>query len=210
MKIAVVGATGQTGRQITRIALDRGMTVIALVRDPAKISERDERLRVEVADISDPDAMTRAMSGCDAVVSALGATTPREPTSVCERGVATVLTAMSRTGIDRLIVLSNSVHTPALGDSILRRLFIRVIGRVLRHPCDDLRGMEERLRASRVSWTAVRAPRLTNGPHTGRYRTVAGGHVRGGWRISRADVADAIVTMLADPSAARGGVGAAY
>jgi hypothetical protein len=44
---------------------------------------------------------------------------------------------------------------------------------------------------------------LTNGPRTGAYRREIGRNVRGGNRISRADVADSILRCLDDPDAVR-------
>src|SRR3954447_2434593 len=73
MRIAVLGATGALGSQLVRQALDRGHTVVALVRDPARftsISSPD--LQVVVADVNAPDTVVAALEGVDAVVSGLG------------------------------------------------------------------------------------------------------------------------------------------
>jgi putative NADH-flavin reductase len=206
MKIAVFGATGQTGRQVVRQALDAGHEVIAVVRDPGKLDLSHDRLTIVPADLFDPESIGPVVKGSDAVVSALGASSRKEPTSVCEKGVRSMIEAGAR----RLVVVSNSAHTAARGDSVLRRVFIRLLGRILKNPFDDLKRMEQRIRLSDVEWTIVRPARLTNGAHTGRYRTATGGHVPSGWQISRADVADLILRSLRDDTTVGELVGVAY
>lgn len=46
MKIAVVGATGQTGQQLVSQALQQGHMVTALVRNPGKLTVTHENLKV--------------------------------------------------------------------------------------------------------------------------------------------------------------------
>lgn len=72
----------------------------------------------------------------------------------------------------------------------------------------DMRRMEELLRGSEAEWTVVRPPRLTDKPATGRYRT-APNHLRGGRRITRGDLATAMLDLLDDPTAARAAIGVA-
>jgi NAD(P)H-binding len=50
--------------------------------------------------------------------------------------------------------------------------------------------MEDLLHESGLDWTIVRPPRLSNGPRTDTYRTAYGQNLPGGFRVSRADVAD--------------------
>jgi putative NADH-flavin reductase len=56
--------------------------------------------------------------------------------------------------------------------------------------------MEDVLRASDLDWTIFRPPLLTNGRLTGTYRTAFGRNLKGGGRVSRADVAHAMLTAL--------------
>ena len=63
----------------------------------------------------------------------------------------------------------------------------------------DLAAMEDILAGSGLDWTAVRPPRLTSKPLTGTYRTAAGQNVRGGWFVSRADVAHFMLQALDRP-----------
>lgn len=47
MKIAVLGATGQTGQFLVNQALQQGHTVTAVVRNPAKLTIHHDNLKVK-------------------------------------------------------------------------------------------------------------------------------------------------------------------
>ena len=71
MKLVVLGASGRTGRWVSRIAAERGHRVRAVVRDGSegKVETADE---VVTGDVLDAAVISRAFDGQDAVVSTLG------------------------------------------------------------------------------------------------------------------------------------------
>ena len=71
MRIAVLGATGATGRLMVTAALDRQLTVTALARRPEQVPTRPG-LTAVAADVDDPDSIARAVAGCDVLLSGLG------------------------------------------------------------------------------------------------------------------------------------------
>ena len=94
-------------------------------------------------------------------------------------------------------------------------LFIRwatknILQRILRHMYADLERMEHLVKDSDLNWSIVRPPRLTYGVRQGKYRVAIGGFVKNGQKISRADVADFIVNILADKDTFRKTVELAY
>ncbi len=75
MRIAVLAASGPTGRELTRIALERGHQVIALARTPSKVDAifgPHASLEVRKADVLDLEGTRQALDGAEAVVSGLG------------------------------------------------------------------------------------------------------------------------------------------
>jgi putative NADH-flavin reductase len=74
----------------------------------------------------------------------------------------------------------------------------------------DMARMEDEMRRSNLDWTIVRPPRLTNGAERGRYRVVLSRRVRGGYTISRADLATALLEFLDDATTIHAAVGIAY
>jgi len=69
MKVAVIGATGNTGQRLTTELLKRGHQVLAVVRSPEKVSPA-KGLEVVKSDLSDITQLADVLKGADAVVSA--------------------------------------------------------------------------------------------------------------------------------------------
>jgi putative NADH-flavin reductase len=90
---------------------------------------------------------------------------------------------------------------------LLARFLIRVLLRDLY--ADKLAGQEILFRSS-VDWTIVYPVTLTNGPRTGVYRVGEHLSLHGLPRISRADVADCLLTQVEDRRYLKKGVLASY
>lgn len=188
MKILLFGATGATGRHVLAQALAKGHAVTAFVRDLSRLPTRDERMRVIVGDTTrDAPAVGDAMPGQDLVISALGRSATLTSDHLIERSMRTIVPAMERAGVRRLILLS------ALGVGESRRdapWLPRIMYRILLSDIfrDKLAG-ERRVQQSTLDWTFVYPVLLTDGPLTLRYRAGERLRLRGLPRISRADVA---------------------
>lgn len=68
MTILVVGATGTTGTRVTQELLARGKDVRAIVRNASRALALPGGAKAVVADLGDPQAVTRALQGVDRVV----------------------------------------------------------------------------------------------------------------------------------------------
>ncbi|MFE5395324.1 NAD(P)-dependent oxidoreductase [Streptomyces sp. NPDC056568] len=210
MKLTVFGATGGTGREVVRQALDAGHHVTAVVRDPAGLPGSGERLEVVRADLGDLASVRTAVAGRDAVLSALGPRR-RADAGVVARLTRTVVGAMEAEGVRRVVVVSAMPVGPrAEGEGLLDRGVRGVISTVFKEVYADLRVMEDDLARSGTDWTVVRPPRLQDRPLTGRYRTVVGGFPAKGRFLGRAEVAHAMLATTGDPGTVRQGVGIAY
>lgn len=198
MKLVIFGATGGTGARVVQQACAAGHHVTAVVRNTAALEARPN-LTVLRADLMDPPAIGPAVAGRDAVISAVGSREGRAPTTVCADSASAIITAMRAHGTRRLVVVSNSgMHVDGADGPVTRFVVKPILGRVLRHAFADMRRMEELVCASGLDWTIVRPPMLTDGPRTDRYRTATNHNVRGGNRVSRADLADLLLRCLAD------------
>jgi putative NADH-flavin reductase len=198
-RVLILGATGGTGRQIVAQALERGHEVTALVRNPAGLPMRYERLRDVTGSLPEnAGVLVDAARGQDAVISALGRGTSFRSLNLMERCVPAILDAMRKDGVRRLIFTSAF----GVGDTFgcapaLPRLFIRTL---LRDIYADKVVGEGLLRQSDLDWTIVHPTGLTNGPLTGQYRAGERLDLAGLPRISRADVAHFILAQLDDPT----------
>jgi putative NADH-flavin reductase len=70
MKVALIGATGPVGKYILQELLHRGHTVTAIVRNVSKVPEVPGVVAAG-ADIHDVEALSSALRGHDAVISAV-------------------------------------------------------------------------------------------------------------------------------------------
>ncbi|MDB5218057.1 MAG: Flavin reductase [Myxococcaceae bacterium] len=159
MRIFILGATGKTGAQLIDVALARGHSVTAFVRSPHKIERRHERLAVVKGDPLNVDELASALPGHDAVLSALGLPPPGafRPHTLVEHGAASAVAAMTRAGVDRIVLVSAAVLFPEKG-------FVFAFFRwILTHIARDLLAAENILRATSLAWTIARPPRLSSG-----------------------------------------------
>ncbi|MDR0700785.1 MAG: NAD(P)-dependent oxidoreductase [Tannerella sp.] len=69
-KIVLIGASGFVGSAILNEALNRGIKVTAVVRNPEKIKISNPNLTIVKADVSDADKVAEIAKGSDAVISA--------------------------------------------------------------------------------------------------------------------------------------------
>ena len=192
-RLLIIGATGGTGLEVTRLAVERGYHVTAFVRSPQKLGAAlRERVAVREGDPRSVAELEAILPGHEAVISALGPPGVG-PTTILRAAARSTVTAMRTVGLHRLMVVSAAVLFDDLGlaGRLLRRTLLRNVG------VDSLE-MERIVTASGLDWTIARPPRLTNGPHTGRY-DVEDGHLPGRSAfasISRADVADFLLGEL--------------
>src|SRR5882672_2278544 len=191
MKLVVLGATGGTGLEIVRQAIEHGHSVTALVRSPERLKPFRDRINMQQGDLLNSTELERVIKGHDAVLSGFG---PRVPVSkadahLLQQFAVALTSAMLRVGVSRVVVESvaflfkNSVLPPAY---LLGRLFFPAT-------VADASAMERVFGAGGLDWTMVRPPELTDKPYTGKYRVCEGHLPRFGFTISRADVADFMI-----------------
>jgi uncharacterized protein YbjT (DUF2867 family) len=196
-KILVLGATGGTGQQVISRALQQGHQVTALVRNPQRLTVRDDRLRVLAGSVTDDSqALADAVRDQAAVISTLGAGRSFKSGGLISQSMGRTVRAMEDHGVRRLIFTSafgvgDTRRDVPLGPRIFMRLLLRDIYR-------DKELGEAALRASGLDWTLVYPAGLVDGPATGQCRAGERLSLSGFPRIARADVADFLLAQLDD------------
>jgi putative NADH-flavin reductase len=197
MKVLVFGASGGTGRELLKQALDKDMEVTAFVRDATKVEDiRHPNFAVESGNVLNVKDVNRAVAGHDAVLYTVGAGPKR--TTIREQGTRIVIEAMQAAHVKRLVCLSSF----GVGDSRTDLSFFTryiVVGIFLRHAFEDHERQEAVVKTCALDWTLVRPPHLKDGARTGTYQhglTLAYGNIEG-W-ISRGDLADFMLKQLED------------
>ncbi|GAB2544253.1 NAD(P)-dependent oxidoreductase [Rhodanobacter koreensis] len=102
MKIALFGATGHLGQGILHEALSRGYEVIAVVRDPSRLAQRNDKLKVVTGDVAQPAGWIDAVRGVDAVVASLSARRDGNPDNV-PANADVLLDNLPKAGVKRLL-----------------------------------------------------------------------------------------------------------
>ncbi|MFI6624658.1 NAD(P)-dependent oxidoreductase [Streptomyces sp. NPDC050528] len=200
MRVTVFGATGGIGRLAVLRLLDQGHQVTALVRTPAKLALTHSQLTVITGQLSDRDAVEQAVSGADAVISALGPSLKRSTTGTqVTDGTRIIVRAMEAQKITRFVGLA----TPSLADPRDKphwkhKVLPVLAGLMFPNALAELKGMTVAVTGSDLDYTIARITNPTDKPATDRIRSGFLGHDRVGSAMSRADIAAFLVSQLTD------------
>src|SRR4051794_32402465 len=172
MNLTVFGGTGGVGRQVVTQALDAGHDVTAYLRNPAKLTVTRPNLTVITGELTDREAVQRAVGGADAVISALGPSLDRKAAGMpLVDGTRTIVEAMQAEGVERYIGMA----TPSLRDPrdtrSLLGFIVPFMGRTfLSRAYRELLAMSQLVTDSPLGWTIARFTRPTDGARTGTVR----------------------------------------
>jgi putative NADH-flavin reductase len=207
LKLVVLGATGATGLELVKQAVQRGHFVTAFVRSPERLKHFQERITIRQGDLLNSVLLELAIQGQDAVLSGFGPRVPVAKTdaNLLERFARALTQAMSAAAVKRAVVESVAF---LFKDSILPPAYL--LGRLLfPKTVADAAAMERIFADTDLNWTMVRPPELTDKPYTGKYRVREGHLPRFGLKISRADVADLMIKLAENHASIRKVVGIA-
>jgi len=209
MKLIIFGATGGTGSQLVRQALENGHDVTAFARSPEKLGLDHQRLKLFKGDVLDLVSVQQAMLRQDAVLCSLGAPAMNKK-GLRSNGTKNIIHAMEKEGVRRFICQS----ALGCGDSHSLLPFhykYFIIPLMLRYVYADHEIQERYIRESKLEWTIIRCAALTNGRYTNSYWH--GFEVTGKpltMKISRADVAGFMLKQLEDDTYLQKAPGISY
>ena len=189
LRLAVLGATGRTGRRLVEYALADGHAVRALARDPAALDAlAHPRLDVRGGDATDAAAVDALVAGCDAVVTALGGGTLADPGRARSDGVRHAAAAMARHGVARLVGVAGGgiLDLPGVGLRNQRPGYPEAF----RHVTQEHVATWAALRDTGLAWTLACTGDIVPGERTGVYRVLPDEMPEGGRRISVENLAD--------------------
>lgn len=204
MKIAVLGATGQTGQYLVNQALQQGHTVTAVVRNPGKLAVHHDNLKVVEGNIFSVDSLKSHFKGQDVVMSCLGFQASFfSAVTGYTLSMNAVLGAMREARVSRIITMTSWYTEPNSGTQssyLIRFLLLPMIRSVLTNMFE----MEQFLQKTKdINWTVVRPPGLQNLPasaqefltHEGYFVPDSNGQPTGS-RVGRGDVARFMLSLL--------------
>lgn len=201
MKIAIIGATGPTGRSFIDQAVAAGHDVLALARNPSKLTNVASSVVVRKADARDVDSLVAALGPeIEVVVNIVGASgllEARNVTDLYSVAAQNLVAAMNKVGIERIVTVSSGGVEPQPNDGwfythVLKRFFLEPM-------YVDMRRMEAVIRSSATRWTILRPPYLVGGAVTGRYRMSIDAPLPDDGSLRRADLAHFILRVVQEP-----------
>lgn len=213
--LAVLGATGRTGRRVVEYALADGHAVRALARDPAALASlAHPRLTVLAGDARDADAVVALVAGTDAVISTLGGGTTADPGTTRSDAMRHVARALATQGHadGRVLFVAGGGILDAPPGSAVPGLRHDQPGfpAVFRQVSAEHRRAWEAVRDTPLAWTAVCTGDIVPGERTGVYRHLPDVMPEGGRRISIEDLAGFLLAELGAGWYVRRRVGLAY
>lgn len=169
MRITIFGAAGQAGRRTVTEALDRGHSVTAVLRGPARAHEIPAAAEVRIGDAADPEDVADLTVGQDLVISATRPAAGRENELIGTAGNLTA--AAARTGIRLLFVGGAATLTvPGTGGvTVMDEPGFPESLRPIARACAEQLAVCRA--ATHADWTYLSPPaELHTGVRTGRYR----------------------------------------
>ena len=190
MHVAIAGAHGKIGRLLTRILVERGDTVVGLIRNPDHaddistdgatpvLCDLEHATDAEIAD---------AIAGADAAVFAAGAgagSGADRKLTMDRDGAIKLLSAARDAGVSRYAIVSSvGAENPPRDDDVFS-VYLRAKAEA-----------DAAVTASDREWTILRPGPLTDDPATG-HASIDSDPFRGA--VARADVAAVIAAVLSE------------
>ena len=158
-KIAVLGGTGKAGKYLVDELLRQGYTVKALARDTRKVERSDPSLEVVQGNARDYGSVFNLLSGCEAVISALGPS--RNEPDTCSTAAGYIIRTMQTLNISRFIEVAGlAIDAPGDKKGLLTRSLVTMMRWFASSVIDDRQKDFELLKNSNIQWTLVRCPMI--------------------------------------------------
>ena len=192
MKLTIFGASGKTGVELVKQALEKDHEVTAFLRDPDRLPVKYDQMELVIGDVLSGENIADAVQGQDAVVCVLGSNDLKK-TTIRSQGTVNIIQAMKQENIQRFIVVS----AMGTGDSwdTLSASGKFLYATVLKSSREDHEAQETAVKESGLDWTIIRPSGLTDELKTGEYEVGENIPAKTS-RIARADVADLILKEL--------------
>jgi putative NADH-flavin reductase len=203
MKVAIIGASGKTGTKLVRESVARGHQTVAVCRQESagRLDEFIDCSGFSVMTapvVSDEATLTRALTGCDAVVALLISVRRLKASEL----VASLARAMGANDVKRVVFTAGevtAVREQGEEYTLRQRIMSAVIPPILWFTSYSMTDMVKASamihQQSDLEWTIIRAPTLSEKPATG-YRFCRISEITSSHVLSREDYATCLLDSL--------------
>jgi putative NADH-flavin reductase len=168
MKLLLLGATGYTGQEILKQALEKNVKVTALVRNKDKVAIQHPNLTIIEGSVLDEHTLSNALQNQDVVIQALGISGKGDgkPNSFVSDATRLLVAVMQTNNVKRLIALSNigAGNSISFQPKFFTKFILPYFMKWLKAIIDDKNIMEPIIMNSNLSWTIVRCPNIVDKP----------------------------------------------
>lgn len=194
-KIAVIGGTGKSGKYLVKQLIKQGFQFKILLRNPDNFQINNSLVEVVKGDVTNPDAVSTLINGCQAVISMLGLGIPASEPTIFSQATANIIQAMNEHKVNRYIVTTGlNVDTPLdkkspktlFGTDWMRKNFPISTG--------NKQSEFDILSTSEVDWTLVRLPLIEQTDESG--EIIVSLQDCPGDKISATDLANFLIKQL--------------
>jgi uncharacterized protein len=206
MKITILGMTGRVGSQIAALALQDKNQVTGLVRSPEKITVADDNLTVIKGNVLYKENIEQAVSGADAVISALNT----DGDDTLSKSMTLIIETMEEAGVNRLVSIGTAGILESRIDADRLRYQSSESKRRLTRAAEEHHKVFDLLEASGLDWTIVCPTYLPDGKAVGEYREERNFLPENGKQISVGDTAHFAYSQLGSDVYVKSRVGLAY
>ena len=169
MKVVVFGASGKTGGLVVEKAKAAGHAVTAFTHDDDGLAIAG--VRVVSGDATDAAAVRAVVTGHDAVIDAIGGSTPWKDSGLEASSANAIVAGMKAAGARRLIVVSAlGVHESADQTNFVYGKLL--MPTMMRGVVKDKGRMEDEVDASGLDFVIARPAALSDEPENGALRVV--------------------------------------
>lgn len=207
-KIIVFGATGGTGRELVKQALENDYLVTAFVRSPEKMKIENSNLTILKGDVLNYDQVAEAIENQDIVFCNLGMPASDKSTLRTD-GTTNIVKAMKAKNVNRFICQTSL----GFGDSkevLPWHMKYLIVPFILKNAFKDHALQEKVIEASDLEWTIVRPGNMTNGEMTGEYKHGFEATEKIKLKISRNDVSHFMLNQIDNNQYLHQKVGVSY
>lgn len=196
MKLTIFGATGRTGLEIVRLAVEKKYDVTVFVRNPEKLGLIKNKVRVIKGDIMSQTDVLSAVKGSDVVICALGPTKDSAP-GFQPAATTLIIKAMNQAKVSRLISMTGAgVHVKGDRPGFVDKAIVSVMNLIAKKILSDGQEHARIVMESQLDWTIVRAPMLRSGPAKNSFTHGVVGDKELKPFINRSDVAVFILDII--------------
>lgn len=188
MNITLFGATGKTGPYLIQEGLRRGHNITIFARQNSSFHKQN--VRVVRGDITNIEVLRDAISGADAVISALGPTKFPHPKDLpITRATDAILKVMMEEQVKRFVAVSTGTAVdPDDGYEFKIRFPASIIKYVMPGIYRDIVTLADVIRKSDLDWTMVRAGFLNNRPASDQLNVGVYGKTKHSLSLGREDL----------------------